>query len=524
MLSPWNQEKRRNKIEHINAMENIKADVVVLGTGGAGMASAITAAEGGAKVVLLEKRPFPGGASNTPVGFGFVKRDRESQDKAFKIHMEGTLWTANADLVRAFCDTSGEIPAWLTGMGVQADFPNQGIPMAAEPAPGAGRFQAAVDTEGYCSLKAIGRGHGGAQLIKAMVARARELGVDILFSTPGKKILRAGDRITGVYAETKTGNTVHVDARAVVIATAGFNEDPEMIKKYSGYDFTLDWYGNCEEGDYFNLCPNLRLTGDGIKMAWEVGADKGRIGIPVWPHVPGPGVIGNMPWIMLSQVRIIQEQPYLWVNQDGKRFMNEEVIPGRLTAGNLIARQRGKCAILIFDDITRRHLEEENIDKIYFIFPAKTLTDIEGDMRRLIAQGNKHVFVTETLEELAGQAGIDPASLQETIAEYNRYCEKGYDDQYAKDPKYLRPVKKPRFYGLRVFNTAYGTSGGIKVNGKTEVLTKEGKVIPGLYAAGDIILGEYSGDMVNQGLQSFGFALTTGRIAGKSALEYLKKP
>ena len=83
-------------------------------------------------------------------------------------------------------------------------------------------------------------------------------------------------------------------------------------------------------------------------------------------------------------------------------------------------------------------------------------------------------------------------------------------------------MRKPKFYGLRVFNTAYGTSGGIKVNGKTEVLTKEGKTIPGLYAAGDIILGEYSGDMVNQGLQSFGFALTTGRIAGKSVLEYLK--
>ena len=257
-------------------------------------------------------------------------------------------------------------------------------------------------------------------------------------------------------------------------------------------------------------------------MAWEAGADKGRIGIPVWPHVPGPGVIGNMPWIMLSQVRIIQEQPYLWVNQDGRRFMNEEVIPGRLPAGNLIARQPGKCAILIFDDNTRKHMEEEGLDKIYFIFPAKTLTDIEGDMRRLIAQGNKHVFVAESMEELAGQAGINPINLKQTVAEYNRYCKKGYDDQYAKDRTYLRPVAKPKFYGLRVFNTAYGTSGGLKVNGKTEVLTREGEAIPGLYAAGDIILGEYSGDMVNQGIQSFGFAITTGRIAGKSVLDYLK--
>ena len=486
------------------------------------MASAVTAAEGGAKVVVLEKRPFPGGASNTPVGFVFVKNGREFQDKAFKVHMEGTLWTANADLVRAYTDNSGKIPDWLIKMGVQANILVQ-RPVMGETSPGAGRFLAAADTQGYCNLSAIGQGHGGAQLIKRMVARAKEMDITILFSTPCKKILRAGDRITGVYAETKNGNLVQVDAPVVVIATAGFNEDPEMIKKYSGYDFTLDWYGNCEEGNYFNLCPNLRLTGDGIKMAWEIGAAKGRIGIPIWPHVPGPGVIGNMPWLMLSQVRIIQEQPYLWVNRDGQRFMNEEVIPGRLTAGNVIARQPGKCAILIFDDNTKRYLEEERIDKIYFIFPAKTLTDIEGDMRRLISLGNKHVFIADTLDELARQAGISPISLKQTVNEYNRYCDKGYDDQYAKDPKYLRPVKKPKFYGLRVFNTAYGTTGGLNVNGNTEVLSSEGKIIPGLYAAGDIIFGEYSGDMVNQGIQSFGFALTTGRMAGKSALEYLRK-
>jgi fumarate reductase flavoprotein subunit len=511
-------------MEHIAAIEHINKDVAILGSGGAGMAAAITAAEAGAKVVVLEKRPFPGGASNTPVGFSFVRNDRKFQDKAFDVHMDGTQWTANADLVRAFVNISGEVPEWLTKMGAQTEIRNQAAPlMTGKPAPGTSRFITASDTQGYCGLKAMGRGHGGAPLIKAMVSKARVLGVDILFSTPAMRLLKAGGRITGVYAENKAGSTVHVNAKVVIIATAGFNEDPEMIKKYSGYNFTLDWYGNCEEGDYFNLCPNLRLTGDGIKMAWKAGADKGRIGIPIWPHVPGPGVIGNMPWIMLSQVRIIQEQPYLWVNQDGKRFMNEEVIPGRLPAGNLIARQPGKCAILIFDDTTKRHLEEEGIDKIYFIFPAKTLTDIEGDMHKLMAQGNKHVFIAETIEELARQAGINPTALQQTVAEYNGYCEKGYDDQYGKDPMYLRPVTKPRFYGIRVFNTAYGTSGGIKVNGKTEVLNKEGEVIPGLYAAGDIILGEYSGDMVNHGLQSFGFALTTGRIAGKSALDYLKK-
>jgi fumarate reductase flavoprotein subunit len=505
-------------------MEHINADVVIMGTGGAGMAAAITAAEGGAKVVVLEKRPFPGGASNTPVGLGFVKNDPELRDKAFRVHMEWTHWTANADLLRSYVDTSGEIPEWLEKMGVPISVGNRrpfDVSDGEQP-PGSGPFFAAMDATGMCMLKAVGQGHGGAQMIKAMVARAKQLGVEVRFSTPGKKILKVGDRIAGVYAEDKAGNTVHVDAKAVVIATAGFNEDLEMIKKYGGYDFTLDRYGTCEEGDYFNLCLDLKLTGDGIKMAWEAGADKGAIGIPIWPHVPGPGIIGNMPWIMLSQLRIVQEQPYLWVNQGGKRFMNEEIIPGRIVVGTLIAQQPGKCATLIFDDDTRRKMEEEGVDKIYFIFPAKTLKDIEGDMRKVIAQGNKHAFIADTLEELAKQAGIGPAALKKTVVEYNGFCEKGHDDQYAKNPKYLRPVKKPKFYGVRVFNTAYGTTGGIKVSGKTEATTREGKVIPGLYAAGDIIVGEYYGQMVSQGIQTIGFAVTTGRIAGKSALEYLK--
>jgi fumarate reductase flavoprotein subunit len=485
------------------------------------MAAAITAAEGGAKVVIMEKRPFPGGASNTPVGFGFVKNDPSSQDAAFRAQMEKTSWTANADLVRAYTSHSGEVPEWLIKMGGKLEYQAAGPIRMEEDDPKTPRPAAPV-AQGYCSLKAIGRGHGGAQLIKTMISRAKALGVEIFYSTPGKKILMAGGKVSGLYAESPTGETVHIEAGAVVIATAGFNEDPQMIKQYSGYNFTLDWYGNCEEGDYFNLCPNLRLTGDGIKMAWEVGADKGRIGIPIWPHIPGPGVIGNMPWLMLSQTRVIQEQPYLWVNQDGRRFMNEEVIPTRIPAGNLIARQPGKCAVLIFDSATRHHLEEEFVDKIYFIFPAKTLTDVEGDMRKLIELGNQHVFIADSLDELAAQAGICQAGLRGTVADYNKYCQNGYDAQYAKNPRYLRQVKVPRFYGLRVFNTAYGTSGGIKVDGRTAALTGEGKEIPGLFAAGDIILGEYSGDLVNHGPQSFGFALTAGRIAGKSVLEYLK--
>jgi len=104
-----------------------------------------------------------------------------------------------------------------------------------EPTPGSGRFYAAVDTQGYCSLKPIGRGHGGARLIKAMVARAKELGADIRFLTTVRKILTANGHITGVDVEDKFGNTVHIDAKAVEVAEqAEIIPESEKSRRKSG--------------------------------------------------------------------------------------------------------------------------------------------------------------------------------------------------------------------------------------------------------------------------------------------------
>ena len=503
-------------------MERLKADIVVLGAGGAGMAAAITAAEGGAKVVVLEKRPFPGGTSNTPAVLGVVRSDQAYRDKAFKVHMEMTNWTGNADLVQAWINKSGGLVDWLKEMGVNfAD----GVMLPLEDMGTHGQYTAGWP-KGYAIVDVYlmiprGRGHGGAQMILKMVARAKELGVEILLATPAKKILKTGERISGVVAEDKAGNQVQVDAKAVIVATAGFNDDAEMIKKYSGFEFTLDPKGTCEEGDFNFTVPGLRLTGDGIKMAWEVGADKGAMGIGPASFVPNPGITGKVPWMQKSQLVNVAIQPYLWVNQKGERFMDEGLKNQGLVPGGVVARQTGKCAYMIFDEDTRRYLEEVGPDYQYFVFMNKNLTDLEGDIRNVMAQGNKHVFIADSLEDMAGQMGIDPKALKNTVDEYNNYCEKGHDDQFAKDPRFLRPVKKGKFYGMRAYNIAHQTIGGIKVNRRTEALTKDLDVIPGLYAAGDIIVAELFGDPPIIGAGSIGFALASGCISGESALEYI---
>ena len=127
------------------------------------------------------------------------------------------------------------------------------------------------------------------------------------------------------------------------------------------------------------------------------------------------------------------------------------------------------------------------------------------------------------MAELAAKTGINSAGLKKTVDEYNGYCEKGHDDLFAKDPAFLLPVKEPKFYAMRIVCCGYQTIGGIRVNGKTEALTKERKVIPGLYAAGDIIAAELFGDPPINGVGTLGFAISSGLIAGESTLAYIGK-
>jgi fumarate reductase flavoprotein subunit len=132
--------------------------------------------------------------------------------------------------------------------------------------------------------------------------------------------------------------------------------------------------------------------------------------------------------------------------------------------------------------------------------------------------------VAHSLEELAGKMGLNPGVLKSTVDEYNKLCEKKHDDLYAKDLKFLQPVKTAKFYAFRCYPSFLGTLGGIKINHQTEVLNREDEVIPGLYAVGLDAAGMYgdSYDLIVPG-STLGFAVNSGRIAGENALRYMGK-
>jgi fumarate reductase flavoprotein subunit len=349
---------------------------------------------------------------------------------------------------------------------------------------------------------------GGAALLKILLDKAKEQGVEICLETPVKKILKDGERIGGVIAEDKSGKTVQVSAKAVIIATGGYANNKEMIKKYTGFDLGKDLF----------VARDVGLTGDGIRMAWEGGAAEEGLGVLILNFTtPGPGIAG-------TELDIIKRQPYLLINKQGKRFCDEEIVTNWPYGGNAIAKQKDKMAFLIFDGNTKKYMEERGLDhgSTTTYLPSTKLVNFDARVKTAIDAGNPNVFIADSLKELADKIGIPPDALKETVTQYNRFCEKGHDDLFAKSAKFLQAVKQPKFYAFRIVSFFLATMGGIKINEKTEVLNKEDEVIPGLYATGNDSVGLY-GDTYDLWLPAtaFGFAMNSGRIAAENALKYI---
>jgi fumarate reductase flavoprotein subunit len=475
-----------------------ETDVVVIGSGVAGLAAALTLAEGGARVVVFEKERSIGGTSNFFHGTFAVESEMQrqryitySKDEAFKNIMEYSHWRANPRVVRAIVNESAATISWLQQVGVEFTDATINIPDAPRT---------------YHLVK--GKGEA---VVKALASRVRELGATIRPATPVTQILKAGDRIAGVIVE-EDEEDVQVAARVVIIASGGYANNKEWIKKYAGMDLDV------------NVIPlgNVDKTGDGIRMAFEVGAAEEGLG--VLELVRGP-VAAEIP--MGSQLEMPVVQPDLWVNVKGERFCNEAVGFDDAYVGNASARQPGDCTYSIFDTSIKKQLIENGIVKAMAMDypPGSRTTELDRELEAAIKVGSTEVFEADSIRELAEKIGVDPMVLQATVDEYNGYCEKGHDDLFVKDPKYLRPIKEPKYYAIRARTVFLGTMGGIKINHRMEVMDKKGNVIPGLYAAGYDAGGMYgdSYSIGNSSGLSSSFATNSGRIAGKNALKLIGK-
>lgn len=498
-------------------MKKMEADVVVIAAGASGLAAAVSAAEKDASVIVFEKSNTTGGAANMGMGpFAVGSHYQRSQmvdftpADAFQVFMNYTHWRVDGRLVRKYFDQSASTIEWLEEMGVEFL--------------GAFKyFEKSHPT--WHIIKAFGSNRpaerAGSVMVKAMTDRAEELGVEFYFETPVKKIIEENGRVVGVLAVDAAGEEIQVDCSCVIVATGGFGDNPEMIKKYIGFDWGKDLYSFRVPG----------VNGDGINMVWDIGGGKTDVTMEMTYETPG---ITNVFKTLSETVR----QPNLMVNLEGKRFFNEELMNNTVFTGNALARQTERCGFTIIGDSVLDYYRKNGLDYITFHHNIKTVEKWESELATYLSgETNKDaalgalqreeqntvesLIVADSIEELAEKTGIEVKELKKTIEEYNAICGKT-DPFFNKNAKLLIPITGPKYYAAKHFPAGYGSLGGIKINDDLQVIQDNGKVIPGLYACGTdacSIFGD-SYCFILPG-NTMGFALNSGRMAGKNAVDYI---
>jgi fumarate reductase flavoprotein subunit len=362
-----------------------------------------------------------------------------------------------------------------------------------------------------------------ASVQKALIKSAKELGVKTLTRTSGKKIIQgANGRVIGVVAVDKDGKEFEIQTRSVVIATGGFGANRELLKKYCP-----DYYDEMHLWEWpVNFAAH---SGDGMYMAEEIGAAMADW-VPIY-HRAGPD-FGGYPWKPV--LPRMMNQYMIWVNKTGKRFADEVGCMG-MNAGNILLQQQDQIAYALFADDLVQTAEVEAAKPVVGAKPQKhaklgggaivvteqPFTGLREKLQELAEK--KGLKIADSWDEMAGWMGVNPEALKAEIDEYNSYCDKGHDDAFAKEPKYLMPLRKSPYYAIRIYGDAGETLGGIKVDEHMAVLDKQGNVIPGVFAAG-VIADGHQGQTYNHddmAGSAVGFAVNSGRIAGRSAAKFI---
>ena len=497
-------------------VEDIEAtyDVVVVGGGGAGLTAAITAAQQGAEVILIEKAGALGG--NTLIaGQGFNASDPERQantemSEALTTELKSYLELDPADF-GAFAEVletvkeqineylasdsttlfdSPELHMLHTYMGgkrtgLDGTVIEPDLELArtfATNALGALEWAESIGAEWNDTTSTIlgamwPRSHGLANgnIITILTDAATAEGVEILTDTCGNELIVTDGRVTGVKATTTAGANVTLHANSgVVLATGGFSANAPMVAEYNNY-----WPGLSDTMPSTNA---PTITGDGIIMAQEVGADVTGMGfaqlMPSSHPVDGSlfsGIWGSA-------------ETQVFVNKEGKRYVNEYAERDVLS----------KAAL-------------EQTDGIFYIICDNKIAK-DADVEGMEAAGN--VVVADTLEELAEKLEIPVDTFVAEIERYNSFVDAQKDDDFGK-PLFGEKIDEAPFVATPRSPALHHTMGGVKIDTETHVLSTEGTAIPGLYAAGEVTGGLHAGNRL--GGNAMTDFLVFGRIAGENA-------
>ena len=489
------------------------ADVVVIGAGGAGMTAAMTAADAGQKVVILESQAMVGGNSARATGgmnaAKTVYQDENEFDQAAGV--EKTLATAaekyadnetitalaktvseqwaayqanptgyfdsvelmeldtmvggkginDPELVKTLCEGTADAIDWLDENGITlhnvSSFGGASVK----------RIHRPVNEEG----KVVSV---GAYMIPLLQENCEKRGIDIVLNTTVDTILTdANGAAVGVSGTDKDGNTVVVNAKSVILATGGFGANLDMVTQYK------------PELAGFMTTNAAGAQGQGIEMATAIGAgtvDMDQIQI----H---PTVEANTAALITEGLR---GDGAILVNANGERFIDEVGTRDVVSAAEIA--QPGSYSWLIVD---------------------QAMADASSVIQGYIKKG--YTKTGATYEELAKELDVDPAAFANTMETWNGYVEAKNDPDFGRT-SFANKLDTAPYYAIKVTAGVHHTMGGLKINTNTEVLNENGEVIPGLFAAGEVTGGVHGANRL--GGTAVSDFVVFGRIAGAAASKY----
>ena len=490
----------------------VEADVVIVGAGGAGMTAAITAANEGKSVVIVESQAMVGGNSVRATGGMNAAKTVYQDENTFEqaAGVEKTLASAaekyaDNETITALAATVAEqwaayqanptgyfdsvelmeLDTMIGGKGINdpalVETLCEGTADAIDWLDENGITLHNVSSFGGASVKRIHRPVGddgkvvsvGSYMIPRLQQACEKAGVQILLSTTAEEILTDGGKAVGIKAIGATGETVTVNAKAVILASGGFGANLDMVVEYK------------PELKGFMTTNAPGILGQGIAMAQAIGADTVDM-----------DQIQIHPTVQYDSAALITEglrgDGAILVNAEGKRFIDEVGTRDVVSAAEVA--QTGGYSWLVVD---------------------QKMADASSVIQGYIKKG--YTVEGKTYEELAEAMGVDSAAFAETMANWNQCVADKTDAEFGRT-SFANPLDTAPYYAIKVTAGVHHTMGGLKIDTNTEVLDAEGNAIPGLFAAGEITGGVHGANRL--GGNAVADFTVFGRIAGKAASDY----
>ena len=496
--------------------ETVDADVVVIGAGFSGLCCALSAAENGASVALLERMDHVSGRG----GSIYAMNSKLTKEKGYECSIEeiarrykrmmgyhsyrvdGRKWMLHFN-------RSGEAMDWLIDrMTVGSSVGGYDLTPVMEhwyedpeningEFPGTHEFLDGPNGKGPDD-------NPQQDVCDNMALYCEKEGVDIRYETEAKQLVKDGDKVVGVVAKSGDGYVRFNGKKGVVIATGDFGQNKEMLEKL------IPWAAHQTEfGGIWN--------GTGHQMAYWAGAAIDR------SETPAP-MIFCFQWRSITrQVRAFQG---LMVNTDGRRYGNEDNVISH--GGLALMHEKGHCAYAIWDNDYANEPQWQNHRYVDGPKVFETPDDVRAYWQTVVdgpgtinMNGSGDIEVkmikADTVEELVEKLGLPADETLKTIEAYNGYCETGVDEEFGKRADLLLPVKNGPFYGIKCTPWFLTTTGGIRCNEKLQVINEDDEVIEGLYCLGSTVGDMYCNCYPTNfpGHNLGGTCLTFGYVTGR---------